>query len=366
MKLRLGKNKLRFGVFLAVITLVFLGVLWLIFSPSITDDVKKGNKASGLNMSLPQANLAGDSANDKMSFYATAFADSIKRLEAIRNDPNRQDMIVRDFALPILKNENDPLEARVNLIRKRISAIDEETPSDPVVLAKQKVVQSFPDPEIEAINETLDKIMAIQHPGEKPVTEGISDKVYRVVTANQTDETYFGRKKAGQEKVFFHDDVKEKEEGGLVAVIPIRQELSSGATVKLELVTGITVNAIYIPAGTAIYGIGNIDGERLHIHIPSVRYAENILPVSISVFDMDGLEGVFIPGSLMRDVVKTSADNAVQSTSLGGSGLTLQTQVAAAGIGAAKSLFSKKVKQVRVIISAGYKVLLRDNKKKRG
>ncbi|SJZ83696.1 conjugative transposon protein TraM [Sediminibacterium ginsengisoli] len=366
MKIGLGKDKVRFGAFLAVISLIFIGVLWLIFSASISDDGKRENNAKGLNMLLPQPNLTGDSANDKMSFYATAFADSIKRSEAIRNDPNRQDTIGRDFTLPMLKNEKDPLEVKVNLIRRKISAIDEETPIDPVVLPKQKVVQSFPDPEIEAINEALDKIMAIQHPGEEPVKEGISEKVYRVVTANQTDETYFGRKKTGEGKILFHDDAEKKEDGGLVAVIPIRQELFSGATVKLELVTGITINGIYIPAGTPIYGIGNIDGERLHIHIPSVRYAEYILPVSISVFDMDGLEGVFVPGSVMRDVVKASADNAVQSTSLGGAGLTLQTQVAAAGIGAAKSLFSKKVRQVRVIIGAGYKVLLRDNKEKRG
>jgi hypothetical protein len=40
---------------------------------------------------------------------------------------------------------------------------------------------------------------------------------------------------------------------------------------------------------------------------------------------------------------------------------SFKAQAAATGINAAKSLLSKKVKQVKVLVKAGYKVLLRDN-----
>jgi hypothetical protein len=39
---------------------------------------------------------------------------------------------------------------------------------------------------------------------------------------------------------------------------------------------------------------------------------------------------------------------------------SLKAQATSAGIGAAKSLLSKKVKQVKVMVKAGYKVLLKD------
>jgi hypothetical protein len=39
---------------------------------------------------------------------------------------------------------------------------------------------------------------------------------------------------------------------------------------------------------------------------------------------------------------------------------SLKAQAAATGITAAKSLLSKKIKQVKVTVKAGYKVLLKD------
>ena len=39
---------------------------------------------------------------------------------------------------------------------------------------------------------------------------------------------------------------------------------------------------------------------------------------------------------------------------------SLKAQAAAAGISAAKTLLSRKVKQVKVMVKAGYKVLLKD------
>jgi hypothetical protein len=41
---------------------------------------------------------------------------------------------------------------------------------------------------------------------------------------------------------------------------------------------------------------------------------------------------------------------------------SIKTQAVTAGIGAAKSLLSKKVKTIRATIAAGYRVWLRDNK----
>ena len=118
-----------------------------------------------------------------------------------------------------------------------------------------------------------------------------------------------------------------------------------------------------VPAGTPVFGVGTMEGERLKIHIPSIRFQDDLLPVSLDVYDMDGLVGIYVPGSINREVSKASAENALQSTGgVSGFDMSLKTQAAAAGIGAAKSLLSKKVKQIRVTITAGYKVLLRDSK----
>ena len=76
---------------------------------------------------------------------------------------------------------------------------------------------------------------------------------------------------------------------------------------------------------------------------------------------MDGQEGIYVPGSINRTVAKESANNAI-----GGIGTTtidpsLGAQAASAGIEAAKTLFSKKMKLIKMTIRAGYKVLFKDN-----
>uniref|UniRef100_UPI0013D45FFD conjugative transposon protein TraM n=1 Tax=Escherichia coli TaxID=562 RepID=UPI0013D45FFD len=76
--------------------------------------------------------------------------------------------------------------------------------------------------------------------------------------------------------------------------------------------------------------------------------------------DMDGLPGIHIPGAITRDVAKQSADSGLQLMELTSVDPSLKAQAAAAGISSVKSLMSRKVKQVKVLVKAGYRVLLKD------
>lgn len=76
---------------------------------------------------------------------------------------------------------------------------------------------------------------------------------------------------------------------------------------------------------------------------------------------MDGQEGIYIPGSINRTVAKESADNAIGGMNATTMDPSIGVQAASAGIAAAKSLFSRKIKLVKMTVRAGYKVLLKDN-----
>ncbi len=382
-QIKFDKKKAGFVGFVSIMVLVFAGVMWWIFSPAkqaMTDEKKNG----GLNTQLPGANVKKDSAKDKLSFYAIALSDSAKRAEEIRMDPNRRDTANRqvtraaDNTVMIQSRSirtvtsftgTDQME-RVRSLQKQLAAstTNDEALEDKPFLINQhtrKIAQALPDPEMEAINATLDKIMAIQNPKSNTVSNTVVDQPgYSVSAGEETDATYFGKNNSGKSRQNFLGDAvrPHKPFTSLTANISGEQVLTSGATVKLELGSPVSVNGINVPANTAIYGIASIEGERLRIAIPSILYQNNYLPVSLAVYDLDGLDGIYIPGSVTRDVVKESAEGAIQSTGAAAFGLSLKTQVAAAGIGAAKSLLSKKVKQVRVTLTAGYKVFLRDTK----
>lgn len=247
------------------------------------------------------------------------------------------------------------------------------------------------DPELQRINGMLDKILQIQHP-DKVATE-IKEKslknkgqVFTVglwkednvsllegnsvaSTVGDSLQQYASiRQEPTQRNGFYsldEDVTNTAEQNNVIeAVIHETQTLVSGATVKLRLLSDVYINGLLIPKDQLVYGMSSLNGERLEIVINSIRYGNNILPVALSVYDMDGVAGVYMPGSITRDVSKQSTDQAIQSLGIASLDPSLGAQAASAGITAAKSLLSKKARLVKVTVKAGYQVLLRDDNQK--
>lgn len=214
------------------------------------------------------------------------------------------------------------------------------------------------DPEIQKLETTLDKILDIQHPErvknrmKDKVTDGSSNSFS--ISLQAIDDTivngFYG----------IEDKISIKESNAVKAVIHEEQVLVNGAVIKLRLLQDIFINHHKIPEGNFVYGIVSLNGERLQIQISSIRHENNLFNIKMEVHDMDGLPGIYIPGTISRDVAKQSTDNSLQRMELSTMDPSLKAQAASAGMNAAKSLLSKKVKLVKVKIKAGYKILLKD------
>ena len=214
------------------------------------------------------------------------------------------------------------------------------------------------DPEIKKLETTLDKILDIQHP--ERVKERMKDKVTDgssnsfSISLLAVDDTIVNGFYGIEDKISF------KESNAVKAVIHEEQVLVNGAVIKLRLLQDIFINHHKIPAGNFVYGIVSLNGERLQIQINSIRHENNLFNIKMEVHDMDGLPGIYIPGNITRDVAKQTTNNNLQLIELSTMDPSLKAQAASAGMNAAKSLLSKKVKLVKVKIKAGYKVLLKD------
>jgi conjugative transposon TraM protein len=220
------------------------------------------------------------------------------------------------------------------------------------------------DPELNQINGLLEKVMNVQHPERlqdsmKRLSEKNKPQTFSVELSNNADTSENGFYGLSEENI-----TDAKKSNAIEAVIEEDQTLVSGAVIKLRLLQDIYVKGMRIAKDQLVYGISSLSNERLKIMINSVRYSDNILPVSLEVFDMDGLAGIYIPGSISRDVSKESADAAISGIGLTTFDPSLGAQAASAGIQAAKTLMSRKIKQVRVSVKAGYKVLVKDNNQK--
>ena len=118
-----------------------------------------------------------------------------------------------------------------------------------------------------------------------------------------------------------------------------------------------------IPANTVLTGSAKISGERLQVLISSIQYADNVIPVEMAVYDMDGMQGIFVPNSAELNAVKEIAAN--MGTQMGSSititddaGSQLAADLGRSAIQGASGYISKKMREVKVTLKANYKVLL--------
>ncbi|MGC3947994.1 MAG: conjugative transposon protein TraM [Chryseolinea sp.] len=250
-----------------------------------------------------------------------------------------------------------------------------------------------PDQEIQQIDGVLDKILDIQNPQHldripdhlktqqfqnsyaviraKPddkislMIDTVADPV-RLTSVIDTVQNIYGTYSVQNSSNGFYglsDDQETKPEtsNALPAVIHDTQTIVSGSIIKLRLLSDIVINNQLVRENDFIYGVCTVTGERLSIKVNSIRSDNSLLPVALSVFDVDGLEGLYIPGAISRDVAKQAAGQSIQEMQLYSMNNSIGVQAATAGIEAAKSLFSKKTKLIKVTVKAGYKVLLHDN-----
>lgn len=234
------------------------------------------------------------------------------------------------------------------------------------------------DPEMAGINSMLDKLMDVQHPErvrERMNSQRSTSKSnsFVVLPARKSVDGLISQQQPAPsdsiiiepvENAFFdlEDDVSETKATGntISAIIHENQVLVSGSTVRLRLLNDVTINSQLVAKDRFLYGTCSINGERLMIDITSILSNQTLIPVSLAVYDLDGLEGIHIPGAISRDAAKQASDDALQNVQLMSMDQSLGVQAASAGIEATKGLISKKVKLIKVTVKAGYQVFLQN------
>lgn len=374
---------------LLVLPLLVIPFLTLAFWALGGGKGKKDNDAAtaGLNLALPGARHKEEKLLDKLSFYEKAQQDSLQLSTWKRSDPYfgldtnpalrfspdleaigtltsgkyNQHLTTTTFE-STRNNPEDQLLKRLKLLEETISKPAEEEVierGDDNYRREIERLETFnspsakEDPEIKQLEGTLDKILDIQHP-QRVKERSLQNKgaVYAVRKDSGTDTVVSG--------FFSYSDQQEYEPAAppaIEAVIAANQTIVNGAVVKFRLLHDVFINGHLVPRDVMIAGIVRLDGERLLVEIHSIRYRKSIFPVQLEVYDLDGLPGIYVPGTINRDVAKESLNNSLSLADMTAVDPSLKAQATATGIGAIKSLVSRKAKLVRVQVKVGYKVL---------
>lgn len=145
------------------------------------------------------------------------------------------------------------------------------------------------------------------------------------------------------------------------------QTIRSGQSVRLRLLEPMRVGRYVLPRNSLVTGEGRIQGERLGIGIIQVEHDGIIIPVELAVYDNDGQEGIFIPGSMEANAAKEVAANLGQNlgTSISitnqSAGDQLLSELGRGAIQGVSQYISRKMREEKVHLKSGYTLMLYQN-----
>lgn len=118
----------------------------------------------------------------------------------------------------------------------------------------------------------------------------------------------------------------------------------TGNRIKLRLLHDCWLNGIKIPANTFLYGICKADNERLQIEVTQVPVNGKFIPVEISISDLDGLLGLYVPDNASRKVAKEVGSSTNTSSMFG----VTSNPLTYAGIQAADKTAQSLLKMIKL------------------
>lgn len=126
----------------------------------------------------------------------------------------------------------------------------------------------------------------------------------------------------------FNSIYKAKENNFIKAVIDEDNKGYLGSRIRIRLLEDIYVANKKIKKGDVLYAqISGFSMQRVNLNIISVLSNGEILPINLSIYDLDGMKGLYIPNSLFRDMVKEMGSQSVQGTNLDSSGSSFFTSI---------------------------------------
>ncbi|WP_313260650.1 conjugative transposon protein TraM [Sphingobacterium sp.] len=141
-----------------------------------------------------------------------------------------------------------------------------------------------------------------------------------------------------------------------------RQELTDGSQVKLHLLEKVNIAGHDAPKGTPVFGLVRFSAQRMEIRVKHIRIGRAILPIEMQVHDLDGMQGVNVPGNLLGEGLNETAERSIQEIGMSSLEPSWEARAATLGLQAARKIATKRMKVKKVVIPADYRVLLFDKK----
>ena len=113
------------------------------------------------------------------------------------------------------------------------------------------------------------------------------------------------------------------------AMIDKTTKAHEGTRLRFKLLDDVIVKGVKLKKGTYLYGtVTGFGQQRVMADITSILVKDKFLKIHLSVYDLDGMQGFYVPESAFRDMMKNAGSAAMQSNisfdTGGGSGISAE------------------------------------------
>ena len=146
--------------------------------------------------------------------------------------------------------------------------------------------------------------------GNAPAPTDGEEKAETVVKVMKTESEYF-------------NTVSQNAPGSslITAIIDENIKAVDGSRVRLRLLDDVEIGGLFVPKGTYLYAtMSGFSKQRVKGKVASVFVGDEIKTINLSIYDTDGMEGLYVPSSAFMETAKDIGSSAMQqSMSIDGS-----------------------------------------------
>lgn len=413
-----NKEKLKKPLVFGLMAIVFVGCMYLIFKPS---EDKKAIESIGLNDAVPEATGAGMPA-DKGKAYEQEMLESkdqekrnaLTTLSDYWNTEDKEEPIAEQLpeedqsnsyggSRSSGRNTNHGLNSYRNT-QSALSSFYQDNNSETMELRRQldEMKEKLAEKDVPPVATVDDQLKLMEKSYEMAAkylpqnantgtTAPANDAAPGAVSAagtNQkehfvsftptrknavsalyrepTDSAFLADWSETKNRVFYTAGSVEQvvqPKNSIKACVHDAQTVIGETGVRLRLLEPAQTPQRTIPKGTIVTANAKFQNGRLQLKITSIELEGNIIPVDITVYDLDGQQGLYVPYSSEMNALTEMAGNMSQT---GGTSVML-TQNAGQQVAADLSkgvvqgilgYFAKKVRTPKVTLKAGHQVFL--------
>lgn len=223
---------------------------------------------------------------------------------------------------------------------------------------------------VEQVRDTVRQAAASVAAPDEPVREDT-----RVVRSIDEEEKASDVVKIIRESSSYFNTIAENETPPSLIKAIIDEEITAidGSRVRLRLLDDVQVSDVVIRKGSYVYAImSGFGSQRVKGAVNSILVSDNLIKVNLSIYDTDGLEGLYVPQSKFRETAKNIGAGAMSgSMNLNSSGSS-GDMVKSWGLNALNNAVQKTtnavssaIRQNKVRLKYGTQVYLVNGREKR-